>query len=212
MNTNSHGSPIPSKSERKHERKRREKTGLANSVRGGGAPARSPVPERTDDDGRWRAAAAVDRECESESEAASESRRRGGGGMGIRDLGLGMEREAAGSGLYMRRGGLASWAASLAGPNEAVGAPGHHRAMPVPCYGPGWRPRHSLVPRVVPAWARWPPGRAGPKRRSTGQAGGPWATWPTLARTNSSNMGSMNTPILLPGRPGIINDKNTLCH
>ena len=124
MNTNSHGSPIPSESERKQERKRREETGLANSVRGGGAPARSLVPERTDDDGRWRAAAAVDRECESESEAASESRRRGGGGMGIRDLGLGMEREAAGSGLYMRRGGLASWAASLAGPNEAVGAPG----------------------------------------------------------------------------------------
>ena len=169
MNTNSHGSPIPSESERKHERKRREETGLANSVRGGGAPARSPVLERTDDDGRWRAAAAVDRECESESEAASESRRRGGGGMGIRDLGLGMEREAAGSGLYMRRGGLASWAASLARPNEAIGAPGHHRAaslhraVPVPCHGPRWRPRHGLVPWAGPARARWPPGRAGPR-------------------------------------------------
>ena len=150
MNTNSHGSPIPSES----ERKRREETGLANSVRGGGVPVRSPVPERMDNDGRWRAAATVDRECESE--AASESRRRGGGGMGIRDLGLGMEREAAGSGLYMRRGGLASWAAFLAGPNEAVGAPGRHRAaslhraVPVPCHGPGWRPRHGLVPRAVP--------------------------------------------------------------
>ena len=54
MNTNSHGSPIPSESERKQERKRREETGLANSVRGGGAPVRSPVPERTDDDGQWR--------------------------------------------------------------------------------------------------------------------------------------------------------------
>ena len=74
MNMNSHGSPILSESERKQERKRREETGLANLVRGGGAPARSPVPERTNDDGRWRAAAAVDRECESESEAASESR------------------------------------------------------------------------------------------------------------------------------------------
>ena len=172
MNTNSHGSPIPSESERKQERKRREETGLANSVQGGGAPARSPVPERTDDDGRWRAAAAVDRECESET--TSESRRRGGGGMGIRDLGLGMEREAAGSGLYMRRGGLASWAASLAGPNEAVGAPGRHRAtslhraMPVPCHGPGWRPRHGLVP-----WAVLGPCRAktpghGPGRRAAG--------------------------------------------
>ena len=186
MNTNSHGSPIPSESERKQERKRREETGLANSVRGGGAPARSPVPERTDDDGRWRAAAAVDRECESE--AASESRRRGGGGMGIRDLGLGMEREAAGSGLYMRRCGLALWAASLARPNEAVGAPGRHRAaslhwaVPVPCHGPGWRPKHGPVPRAVSARARWPPGCAGPKRRATGWAGGPWTTWPTLPR------------------------------
>ena len=155
MNTNSHGSPIPSESERKQERKRREETGLANSVRGGGAPARSPVLERTDDDGRWRAAAVVDRECESESEAASESRRRGGGGMGIRDLGLGMEREAAGSGLYMRRGGLASWAASLAGPNEAVGAPGR-------LFAPG---RARAVPRAeVTAQAR--PGASG--RRAAG--------------------------------------------
>ena len=178
MNTNSHGSgsPIPSEIERKQERKRREETGLANSVRGGGAPARSPVLERTDDDGRWSAAAAVDRECESESEAASESRRRGGGGMGIRDLGLGMEREAAGSGLYMRRGGLALWAASLAGPNEAVGAPGRHRAaslhraVPVPCHGPGWQPRHGLVPRAMPAWAHWLMGHVVPV---PGQNAGP---------------------------------------
>ena len=49
MNTNSHGSLIPSES----ERKRREETGLVNSVRGG-APTRSPMLERTDDDGRWR--------------------------------------------------------------------------------------------------------------------------------------------------------------
>ena len=180
MNTNSHGSPIPSESERKQERKRREEMGLANSVRGGGAPTRSPMPERTDDDGRWRAAAAVDLECESETEAASERRRRGRGGMGIRDLGLGMEREAAGSGLYMRRGGLASWAASLARPNEAVGAPGRHwaaslhQAVPVPCHGPGWWPRHGLVPWAVSARARWPPGRAmpvpghGPGRRAAG--------------------------------------------
>ena len=75
MNTNSHGSPIPSESERKQERKRKEETGLANSVRGGGAPTRSPVPERTDDDGRWRAAAAVDRECESDSEREQTARR-----------------------------------------------------------------------------------------------------------------------------------------
>jgi len=144
MNTNSHGSPIPSES----ERKRREETGLANSVRGGGAPARSPVPERMDDDGRWRAAVAVDRECESESRWHS------GGGMGIRDLGLGMEREAAGSGLYMRRGGLASWVVSLAGPNEAVGAPGR-------LFAPG---RARAVPRAGVAAQAWPgaSGRAVP--------------------------------------------------
>jgi len=174
MNTNSHGSPIPSESERKQERKRREEMGLANSVRGGGAPARSPVPERTDNDVRWRAAAAVDRECESESEAASESRQRGGGGVGIRDLGLRMEREVAGSGLYMWRGGLASWAASLARPNEAVGAPGRHqapslhRAMPVLCHGPGWRPRHDLVPWAVPCPCRAKTPGHGPGRRAAG--------------------------------------------
>ena len=171
MNTNSHGSPIPSESERKQERKRREETGLANSMRGGGAPTRSPMPERTDDDGRWRAAAAVDHECESESEAASESRRCGIGGMGIRDLGLGMEREATGNGLYMRWGGLASWAASHTRPNEAVGAPGHHWAaslhwaVPMQCHGLGWRPKHGLVasgpgpgwPEVLGhAWAATP--------------------------------------------------------
>ena len=104
MNTNSHGSPIASESERKQERKMREETGLVNSVRGGGAPTRSPVPERTDDDGRWRAAAAVDLECESETEAASERRRRGRGGMGIRDLGLGL-RMSDGEGKGGRRRG-----------------------------------------------------------------------------------------------------------
>ena len=159
MNMNSHGSLISSESERKQERKRRGETGLANSVRGGGAPVRSPVPERTDDDGRWRAAAAVDRECESES------RRRGGGGMGIRDLGLGMEREAAGSGLYMRRGGLASWAASLAGPNEAVGAPGrlfapsHARAVPRAGVAAQARPGASGRAGPVPGQNAGPAGR-----------------------------------------------------
>ena len=62
-----------------------------------------------------------------------------------------------------------SWAA---GPN---GAPGrhraglHHRAVPGPCHGPGWRPRHGLVHRAVPARARWPPGqKAGPRVVPTG--------------------------------------------
>ena len=104
----------------------------------------------------------------------SESRRRGGGGMGIRDLGLGMEREATGSGLYMRRGGLASWIASLAGPNEAVGAPGrlyatgHARDVPWAGVAAQARPGAS--------------GRAGPKRRATGRAGGLRTAWPTLVK------------------------------
>ena len=120
MNTNSHGSPIPSESERKQERKRREETGLANSVRGGGAPARSPVPERTDDDGRWRAVATVDRGCESESEAASESRRRGGRGMGIR-----VRVRDGGSGqrlIYAAAGGVSELSARWRSAGEATGA------------------------------------------------------------------------------------------
>ena len=172
MNTNSHGSPIPSESERKQERKRREETGLANSVRGGGAPVRSPVPERTDDDGRWSAAAAVDRECESE--AASESRRLGGGGMGIRVRDGEGGSAAVGSGLYMRACGGVGWlrgfVSCLAGPN----APGR-------LFAPG---RARAVPRAGVAAQAWPGAsgraRAVPKRRATGRAGGPRAAWPTI--------------------------------
>jgi hypothetical protein len=29
-------------------------------------------------------------------------------------------------------------------------------AVPVPCHMPGWRPRHSLVPRAGLARAQWP--------------------------------------------------------
>ena len=50
MNMNSHGSLISSESERKQERKRREETGLANSVRGGEAPA---VTGAREDGRRW---------------------------------------------------------------------------------------------------------------------------------------------------------------
>jgi len=144
------------------------------------------VPERTDDDGRWTAAVVVVHECESESEAASESRRRGEGGMGIRDLGLGMEREAAGSGLYMRWGGLASWAASLAGPNEAVGAPGRlfapGRARAVPRAGVAVQAQPGASGRAGPGPLANGPchARAGPKCRATGRASGPRAAWPTI--------------------------------
>jgi len=81
---------------------------------------------------------------------------------------------------------LASWAAFLAGPNEAVGAPGR-------LFAPS---RARAVPRAGVAAQAWPdasghagPGplatgpcraHAGPKRRDTGRAGGPRAAWPTL--------------------------------
>ena len=68
-----------------------------------------------------------------------------------------------------------SWAA---GPNRA---PGHHRAVLEPCHGPGWQPRHGLVHRAVPARARWPPSRAGPKGWATGRADGPRATWLSIS-------------------------------
>jgi hypothetical protein len=40
----------------------------------------------------------------------------------------------------------------------------------VPAHVPGVRPRHGLLLRAVPAWARWPPGQAkknGPRAELT---------------------------------------------
>ena len=46
--------------------------------------------------------------------------------------------------------------------------------VPVPCCGPGVRPKHGSLPRAVLARSRWPPGRAwaGPKKRAPCRANG----------------------------------------
>jgi hypothetical protein len=93
----------------------------------------------------------------------------GGDGDGSRDeTGSGMrcgEGEVTGKGgtgnpsrsqltlIYSGRwaSGLGSWAARLPVP-----------PVPVPCHGPGRRPKHGTGPRAVPALARWPACRAGP--------------------------------------------------
>jgi len=46
------------------------------------------------------------------------------------------------------------------------------RAVPVPCLGPGVRPKHGSLLRAVLARACWPPGRAG---LGPGQKNGPRA-------------------------------------
>ena len=97
---------------------------------------------------------------------------------------------------FISRGGAgegACWASQW-----AVGAPGRHRAtsldraVPVPCHGPGWRPKPVLVARAGPAWARWPPCRAVLR---PGQNAGPWAR--PRARGLHGHLYSPLTPLLL---------------
>ena len=87
-------------------------------------------------------------------------------------LGLGLGAARSGAYLLYQEGEPGR---GLVGP--ANGPWGHRaasldRAVPVPCHGPGWRPKPVLVARAGPARARWPPCRAvlGP-----GQNAEPWA-------------------------------------
>jgi len=91
--------------------------------------------------------------------------------------------------FYMGRGRRWSWAGpraarlrlvlrrcacALGGGGGNGPPPGRplERAVPVPCLGPGVRPKHGSLLRAVLARARWPPGRAG---LGPGQKNGPRA-------------------------------------
>ena len=125
-------------------------------VGGGGSGSR--MGERT-----------AERERETERAAAGE-RIRLGFGRGVR----------RGRTAYIRRGERGAWGGPTPGglPSWAVSPTGPplgrimHRAVPVPCHGPGRRPRHGPVSRAGPARARWPPGQAG---LGPGQNNGPRA-------------------------------------
>jgi hypothetical protein len=94
--------------------------------------------------------------------------------------------------IYSGRGrlavGLASWGAGLVGslPPRAARAGRVIWPVPMPCHGPGRRPKHDTGPRAVPARARGPACRAGPwavpKGRAVGRVGGPWAGWKSIVQ------------------------------
>ena len=121
-------------------------------------------------DGRRRAAADGSRaRAESRDETRTRERvRRAGGERSSEWLGFGGV--AASSCIWGGAGGGRGLGRAPGIGKEPLGGGGGNgpppgrpleRAVPVPCLGPGVRPKHGSLLRAVLARARWPPGRAG---------------------------------------------------
>ena len=141
-------------------------------------------------DGRRRAAADGSRARADGSRARAESRdetrtrervRRAGGERSSEWLGFGGVAASsfiwggAGGGRGLGRARRAcAWSCALGGGGGNGPPPGRplERAVPVPCLGPGVRPKYGSLLRAVLARACWPPGRAG---LGPGQKNGPRA-------------------------------------
>ena len=145
-------------------------------------------------DGRRRAAADGSRvRAESRDETRTRERvRRAGGERSSEWLGFGGVAASSfiwggaggGRGLGRARRACAwSCACALGGGGGNGPPPGRplERAVPVPCLGPGVRPKHGSLLRAVLARACWPPGRA----KKTGPVPGQRAraAWPTIRRS-----------------------------
>ena len=139
-------------------------------------------------DGRRRAAADGSRARADGSRARAESRdetrtrervRRAGGERSSEWLGFGGVAASSfiwggaggGRGLGRARRACAWSCASARARWEGAGVTGRHR--PVPCLGPGVRPKYGSLLRAVLARACWPPGRAGfgPDQKNGPRAG-----------------------------------------
>ena len=123
-------------------------------------------------DGRRRAAADGSRaRAESRDETRTRERvRRAGGERSSEWLGFGGVAASsfiwggAGGGRGLGRARRAcAWSCALGGGGGNGPPPGRplERAVPVPCLGPGVRPKYGSLLRAVLARACWPPGRAG---------------------------------------------------